>query len=388
MKIRILITTLLCALMLVEAQGRDVYSTPADTTQNALDKLIGLAEKVLDLVTYNPDSSRYSFAIYPAASYGHRTGLELGLMPIMQVKSLTDRQSSIVMGLLVSTKKMWEVQLDMDLYPSDNISVVGKIEWMRLPDEFYLLGNKKKGVAAEMLTRTLSANPAMLIRIGESNWEVGPTLRYYYASYKDIEARDVLRRYEIEAILEGSSCSSFGLGLRLRRDTRDNNDWPRSGSLFDYEIDGWKNSNYGGVGNFMTMTADYRKYVSIKKTVLAAQACLSNATGKTPIHLLPTFGGTRLDRAVGHNLKYLGDIAWFTQVEWRTPLFWRLGATVFTGVGRASDELKDAFKDTHGVIGAGLRFKVFPKSGMNIRLDYGRGTHGDHGFYLNVKEGF
>lgn len=388
MKIRIIITTLLCALMLIEAQGRDVYSTPTDTTQNALDKLIGLAEKVLDLVTYNPDSSRYSFAIYPAASYGHRTGLEVGLMPIMQAKSHTHRQSSIVMGLLVSTKKMWEVQLDMDLYPTDNISLVGKVEWMRLPDEFYLFGNKKKKVAAEMLTRTLSANPAMLIRLGESNWELGPTLRYYYASYTDIEARDEMLQLHIEKILHDSSCSSFGMGVRLRRDTRDNNDWPMSGSLFDYEVDGWNNTNYNGMGDFVTMTVDYRKYLSVKKTVLAAQAYLSTASGNTPIHLLPTFGGTRLDRAVGHNLKYLGDIAWFTQIEWRTPLFWRLGATVFTGVGKATDKAKDMLQDAHAVVGAGLRFKVFPKSGMNIRLDYGRGTHGDHGFYLNVKEGF
>lgn len=388
MKIRIIITTLLCALMLIEAQGRDVYSTPTDTTQNALDKLIGLAEKVLDLVTYNPDSSRYSFAIYPAASYGHRTGLEVGLMPIMQVKSLTHRQSSIVMGLLVSTKKMWEVQLDMDLYPTDNISLAGKVEWMRLPDEFYLFGNKKKKVEAEMLTRTLSANPAMLVRLGESNWEVGPTLRYYYASYTDIEARDEMLQLHIEKILHDSSCSSFGIGVRLRRDTRDNNDWPMSGSLFDYEVDGWNNTNYNGMGDFVTMTVDYRKYLSVKKTVLAAQAYLSTASGNTPIHLLPTFGGARLDRAVGHNLKYLGDIAWFTQIEWRTPLFWRLGATVFTGVGKATDKAKDMLQDAHAVVGAGLRFKVFPKSGMNIRLDYGRGTHGDHGFYLNVKEGF
>ncbi len=388
MNIRILITTLLCALILVEAQGRDVYPTTADTTQNVLDRLIGLAEKVLDLVTYNPDSSRYSFAVYPAASYGHRTGLEVGLMPIMQSKTNTDRQSSVVMGLLVSTKKMWEVQLDMDLYPTEDISMVGKIEWMRLPDEYYLMGNGKKDVAAEMLTRTLSANPTMLMRVGESNWEAGPTLRYYYASYKDIEARDEAQQYQIEALLDNSSCSSFGLGLRVRRDTRDNNDWPTSGSLFDYEIDGWKNANYGKFLNFMTMTTDYRKYFSLKKTVLAAQAYISNASGKTPMHLLPTFGGTRLDRAVGHNLKYLGDIAWFTQVEWRTPLFWRLGATIFTGAGKATDAAKEAFKDAHGVIGAGLRFKVFPKSGMNIRLDYGRGTHGDHGFYLNVKEAF
>lgn len=388
MKIRIIITTLLCALMLIEAQGRDVYSSPADSTHNALERVIGLAEKVLDLVTYNPDSSRYSFALYPAASYGHRTGLEVGLMPIMQVKSLTHRQSSIVMGLLVSTKKMWEVQLDMDLYSTDNISLAGKVEWMRLPDEFYLFGNKKKKVEAEMLTRTLSANPAMLVRLGESNWEVGPTLRYYYASYTDIEARDEMLQTYIEKILHDSSCTSFGIGLRLRRDTRDNNDWPRSGSLFDYEIDGWNNSNYSGWGDFVTMTADYRKYISIKKSVLAAQAYLSTASGDTPIHLLPTFGGTRLDRAVGHNLKYLGDIAWFTQVEWRMPLFWRLGATVFTGVGKATDKAKDVLQDAHGVVGAGLRFKVFPKSGMNIRLDYGRGTHGDHGFYLNVKEGF
>lgn len=405
MKIRILITTLLCALIYIEAQGRDVFYYPdqtaetdtvatdsiaiiSDTTQNVFDKLIGVAEWVLDLVTYDSPSSRYSFAVYPAASYGHRTGLEVGLMPIIQSKQI-GRQSSVVMGLLVSTKKMWEVQADMELYPTSNMSMIGKIEWMRLPDEFYLPGNGKKEVAAEMMTRTLCANPTMLIRVGESNWEMGPALRYYYASYKDIEARNEIYQQSVENMLKESGCTSLGIGFRIRRDTRDSNDWPTTGGMIDCEVDFWNNTDRGGACDFTTITTDFRKYIPIKKTVLAGQAYISTTSSKsTPLHLMPTFGGTRLNRAVNHNLKYYDKVAWFTQIEWRTPLFWRLGATVFTGVGNATSEVKDALKDVHGAVGAGLRFKVFPKSGMNIRLDYGMGTHGDHAFYLNVKECF
>ncbi|MCQ2235846.1 MAG: BamA/TamA family outer membrane protein [Bacteroidales bacterium] len=387
MKIRHIILPLLCTLNILEAQGRDFNIPPTDTTKlNIFDRAIGLAEKVLDFVTYAPDSSRFSFAIYPAASYGHRTGFEVGLMPIMQAKSRGDRQSSIVMGLLVSTKKMWEIQFDMDLYPSDNTTIIGKVEWMRLPDEYYGAGSGKKSVAAEMMTRTLSANPSLLVKMGESDWEIGPVLRYYYAKYSDIISRDIEEQQIHEMYLNASNGSSFGLGGRIRRDTRNDNDWPTDGSLLDVEYDYWMRDQRKG--RFATSIIDYRKYIGLSKTVLAGQAYLSYASSKTPYHLGATFGGTRLDRAVGHNLKYLGQIAWFSQLEWRVPLFWRIGGVIFAGAGNAEKNLRKSLDDIHGVMGLGLRFKVFPKSGMNIRLDYGKGSHGDDAIYLSIKEGF
>ncbi|MDO4460951.1 MAG: BamA/TamA family outer membrane protein [Bacteroidia bacterium] len=387
MNIRQIFLSLLCALTMVEVHGRDCYfSNPDSSKTNLFERAIGLAERILDYVTYAPDSSRFSFAIYPAASYGHRTGLELGLMPIMQANSRGDRQSSIVMGLLVSTKKMWEIQFDMDLYPSDNTTLVGKIEWMRLPDEYYGEGSGKKSIVAEMMTQTLCANPSYLVKLGESHWDIGPTLRYYYAKYSEVISKNPEEQLLHESYLYNSNGSSLGIGARIRRDSRNNNDWPTAGSLLDIEYNYWWRNN--SHANFYTSTIDFRKYGAIKKTVLAGQAYISLSDKNTPYHLGSTFGGTRLNRAVGHNLKYRGEVAWFSQLEWRVPLFWRIGGVLFGGAGNANENIRKSLEDIHGVMGLGLRFKVFPKSGMNIRLDYGRGSHGDDAIYLSIKEGF
>ena len=121
---------------------------------------------------------------------------------------------------------------------------------------------------------------------------------------------------------------------------------------------------------------------------MALQVYASHSWGDAPFAKMPTFAGTRLGRAVGHSLKYVDRDAWLAQGEWRVPLFWRIGATCFVACGNAHDGWGKAMEDVHLMAGGGLRFSVFPGKGLNLRLDGGVGTGGDHAIYFNIREAF
>ena len=79
----------------------------------------------------------------------------------------------------------------------------------------------------------------------------------------------------------------------------------------------------------------------------------------------------------------------YTQVEYRRPLFWRFGMTVFAGVGDVAYNPDDfnlsAFKYIAGV---GGRLSLIPDKQLNARLDIGVGRGGQTGIYIGVSEAF
>ncbi|MCF0191432.1 MAG: hypothetical protein HUJ96_09235 [Marinilabiliaceae bacterium] len=386
-----LLRIVLCSVCLLILCGESFAyneTNHSDESQNDstifLDKVINLAEGIMQALTIEPNSGRWSLATYPAASYGHRTGFEIGIMPLLRIKSSKNLPaSSITPAFLISTKRMWEVQCDMEIYPSSWLTINAKTEWMRLPDEYYGKASKDGKIRAKMLTRTLVFDNQFYF--GSNHFRIGPALHYYYASFSEIDSVDY-NFLSASNELRAANGHNLGFGVAFRVDTRDNNEWPSCGFLLQGEISGW----HGDKG-FFTGNIDWRTYhhISLAESVIATQLYFGCASSKTPFFLLPTFGGTRRDRAVNHNLKYINDMTWLFQAEWRIPLFWRLGATIWGGGGNDFGcDYPQPFKDSHAMAGLGLRLKIFPKSGLNMRLDAGIGSHGDHAIYLNIREAF
>lgn len=75
-------------------------------------------------------------------------------------------------------------------------------------------------------------------------------------------------------------------------------------------------------------------------------------------------------------------------MEYRFPLFWRLGMVGFAGVGDVFNQLNDVRASTLKYsVGSGLRFAVNPAERLNIRIDYALGKDGGY-FYFSVAESF
>ncbi len=371
-----------------ESVASESVASESDTTKNVVDRVIGVCETVLDWLTVERES--WSFAIYPAASYGGRTGLSVGIMPMFQLRSENlPRPATVTPSFLVSTKKMFEIQCDVDIYLQRRIDIVAKLETYRLPDDFYAVGNgKDKNSLAEYRFVRRMATADVLKGLGTSGpWRIGLTLDFDYYKISKIEIKDTAQ-VELCTPLYTDGGGNYGAGVVIGYDSRDNVLVPRSGAYVRLRSVGYARV-LGGDHRFGMINLDARKYWGVtEKTVIAGQFYASHTWGDVPYLKMPSCGGTRLGRAIGHNYKYVDYDAWLAQCEWRVPLFWRIGGTIWGAAGNVGDGLKELTDNLHLMGGCGLRFAVFPGKGLNIRVDGGLSSHGDHAIYFNIREAF
>ncbi len=375
---RSILTAFLVLLLIVQsAQAQTV-----DTTQT--EKKVGFVEQILRFLSY--EHGQFSAALYPAASYGDRTGLAIGIMPLIQIDfEGAEKPTTFTSSVMVSTKKMLQVQVDAEVYMQQQRNIIGKFEYFYMPDEYYGVGNRDKdSTLADYDYRSLLLT-ADLMQAFDNGWEVGLTLVASDYSFSDYEKTNAAVEKELDAACGWNN----GLGLAVVFDSRDDVLAPRTGWFFRFRGLG-HGKIFGSDFGYGSFTLDGRRYIPIgEESTLALQAYWTGRTGTAPFYNLATFGGTRLGRAIPHNLKYVDNFAWLTQGEMRFPLFWRLGATGFLAAGNVSHKIFDkAFDDCHLMAGAGLRLKVFPSKNLKVRFDIGFSQRGDHAIYFNIKEAF
>lgn len=356
-----------------------------DTTHtNVIDKAIGLAETVLGALTV--EKPQWSLAIYPAASYSGRSGLAIGIMPMLQLRNTSLlRPATITPSALISTKGMWEVQCDADIYLKHNQTITAKAEFYYQPDDYYGYASVSDGKKlTEYDYRRYMFTSDYLKGIGRG-WLAGLSIDITYHDFNKIATDSAALREEILSAEKWDN----GLGLVVSYDTRDNTLNARTGWYSRARVTTYRNWA-GSKRNFTTSSFDIRHYWPIgEESVVAAQLYIATASSKAPFHKMATMGGTRLGRAIPHNLKYVDRIAYLMQAEARFPLWWRIGATGWTAIGNVAHKAdKDLTSNMHGMIGCGLRFKVFPSHGLNLRLDGGVSTKGDNAIYFNIREAF
>lgn len=375
------LAALLAMALTAPAASAQTAGAQADSAadRSLLERTVQWAEKVLDLLTV--EGERWSVATYPAASYSGRTGLAVGIMQAWQHSGgRSHRPTTIAPTVLVSTKRMFEIQADADIYPSERISIGGKAEFFYLPDDYYGIGNGSKSVLTEYTIHKYSLTADVLADVARC-LRVGLTADICYVDFSGYDAG-------LASAFESGWCN--GLGPMVQFDTRDDVVYPTSGWLATAAATGFWHG-LGSRSDFVLAELDVRRYIDLhRRRVVAMQALLHTSTADAPFWKLPSCGGTRLGRAIPHSLKYVDRNAWLLQAEYRCPVYWRIGATAFAAAGNVSHtwaarELTDR---VHLMLGGGLRFNVLPGRNLNMRLDAGISSRGDHAFYLNIREAF
>lgn len=355
--------------------------TPADSVSNAK---VGIVERILRALA--SENENVSFALYPAASYSDNVGLAVGVMPLIQVRTEgREEPSTFTTTLMVSTKKMFQAQCDADIFLRGQKNIVARAEFFFMPDDYYGIGNQKDKEALGQYDFYRCLLTADFMQEFQSGWEIGATIDVTHQSFddEDMPDSDIL-------FLSTQEGWNNGLGIALGYDSRDDVLSPRRGWLLKARTLGYSKF-FGSDFEFGLLTIDARKYLPIgQESALALQAYWSGVTDGAPFYKMPTCGGTRLGRAIPHNLKYVDRTAWLLQGEYRFPLFWRLGATTFAGAGNVSHKAfaHETFDDAHLMAGAGLRLKVFPDKNLKLRLDVGFSSRGEHAVYMNIREAF
>ncbi len=363
-----------------------------DTTyqeKSFVDKTTGLADKVIDWVTW--EKPKYTFSLYPIGGYSPRTGFEFGIMPVFSIKTQVDdgskytRSTTIAPYFMVSTTGMYSFDIDLVAFTKRQWFFRTKTQFLYLPDTYYGIGNGDKDEPySEYLLHQFSMNGDIL-KGWNDKFFVGLKLDLNYSDNSDVTG-DLLT----PSTPGYAGGWANGIGPAVAFDTRDNISYPSKGWFISASLL-WYFSNSIGDYGFSNYNVDVRKYFSIKedKMVLAAQAYMNITDGNTPFYKLSSLGGKHFLRGIPSPLKYINNNAWYVQTEYRQYIWWRVGAVAFIGTGRAFNTFNDQlFKELHVAGGAGLRFKVLPDDGLNLRLDFGMTNRGDNAIYFTLREAF
>jgi hypothetical protein len=252
------------------------------------------------------------------------------------------------------------------------------------PDKFWGLGNSTPASNKEpYLYSQFLINPQLMRKISYKFYTgiFYELQRVYNMSYQQGGLFD-----QDKIVGRGSSTVS-GLGLILAWDSRNNAFSSSKGLFAQLSVVNFNRvirSDY----NFVTYIADVRKFIPLfKKHALGFQFYGYFNRGSSPIRNLAMLGGSDIMRGY-YAGRYRDNDLMAGQIEYRLPLFWRIGIVGFAGLGRVADKIQDfSYRGLKYSVGSGLRIALKPKEKLNLRIDYGFGNN-TQGLYVTVGESF
>ena len=181
-----------------------------------------------------------------------------------------------------------------------------------------------------------------------------------------------------------------GAGLSLTYDSRNNAFAPDRGGFLQVYFNHFApilGSNF----LYTNYVLDFRRFIRLyRQQVLAIQAYGFFNSGQVPLRSLASFGGSNSMRGF-YDGRYRSKNQVVLQAEYRVPLFWRLGAVGFFGIGNVGSHVHDlSFNDLKYSLGGGVRLALNRKERLNLRIDYGwgLGQSVSNGLYFQLGEAF
>lgn len=178
-------------------------------------------------------------------------------------------------------------------------------------------------------------------------------------------------------------------GVQAEFDTRDDDYWPRSGSLANVRSTFFTEA-LGSTRDFQRYMLTWSWYKRLRgdALTLATNANGSVAAGDAPFYMLPTIGVGKVGLRGYQQGRYRDRVMTTLQAEFRYHTQGRLGAAVFGGFGQVAPnlgELTEARVLPAG--GAGVRFQLTRNFPMHLRADYAWGVD-DGLLYFAISEAF
>lgn len=154
----------------------------------------------------------------------------------------------------------------------------------------------------------------------------------------------------------------------------------------------WLGSN----SNWESLILDIRKYITLpgySRNVLAFWSYYWVVLkGKPPYLDLPSTGWDDFNNT-GRGFiqgRYRGNQMYYLETEYRFRITGNglLGGVVFANAETFSDTFRNQLEAIQPAAGFGIRLKLNKKSDTNIAIDYGIGTQGSKGVFVNIGEVF
>jgi len=187
---------------------------------------------------------------------------------------------------------------------------------------------------------------------------------------------------------EGLELNIAGLGLVAEWDSRNHSFQPSGGNYLTIR-NNFSREDLGADLEYDTYAIALNHYRGgfRDQDVFAMRLSLCSTTHDTPFFERCQFGSSHDLRgyAVG---RYYDDAMYAAQVEYRAPIWKRLGAVAFAGIGGVAHSFGDfGSGETLAAGGVGLRFLASPEQKMNVSVDFAVGKD-DSTFYVYIGEAF
>jgi outer membrane protein assembly factor BamA len=299
--------------------------------------------------------------------------------------SLGARRSSVTVGVVYTQLNQLLLYFPFQLFPQNQkYWISGELGYYRYVFNYFGTGN---GFPPDYIEKYDATFPRIRLNLSR---KVAPGLyaglRYAYDDFT-FTRKESGGELDQNKVLGSNGGRISGLGGGINYDTRNSIFFPTQGWLVDASLYS-ESSLTGSPFNYRRISADAARYFKMgKKGVFALNAVSIFSFGAVPFHQMPVIGGTKRLRGYFEG-KYRDKHLLILQGEYRQPLFWRLGAVAFGGLGLVGDRFESlAIRNTRPHLGAGLRLMIDKAQKINIRADYGWGYRSS-GFYLTFGEAF
>ena len=365
------------ALLFFLVQSVSLQSFPAEETRSEVEKEpLEIKQKAVNV-------------IYPIAFYSPETRIGAGahFSHIFRAgkKSPSLRPSRIMPMLIYTQNNQIKAEIRTDLYLNNGSHHIRSwINYKNYPDAFFGIGNHTDLEDKEDYTRR---SWELFFRF-EKQVKAGLYLggQYHFQNWTVTEHEEGgwIGSGEIPGDDRGTVS---GLGVLVSWDTRNHLFYPRRGDFFSlrYEV---YNKALGSTFDFSVLRLDLRKYFPVfSRHVLALQAVVESRTGTAPFHMLAELGGADIMRGYFKG-RYRDNHMLALQGEYRFHLFWRIGMTLFGGIGQVAERWS-LFRigDTRFSAGFGIRYLFNKKEHINARMDVGFGDEKTR-VYMDAPEAF
>lgn len=309
---------------------------------------------------------------------------------------LQARLSTITASTSYTQNSQFIMPVSSNIWTKGNrYNLVGEVRFLKYPQSTFGLGSASDTSAEDPMNYRYFRFYELVLRQLTGNLYAGGgyILDYHWGiTHQNKQSADPAG---YQAYGPASKTISSGLVLATLYDTRDNSIRPTKGmyAFVRYRIN---RKELGSSGNWQSVVAEWRKYYHIpaqSNNILA----LWNynwliVSGRPPYLDLPSTawdatGNTGRGYIQG---RFRGNIMLYGESEYRFGITRNglLGGVVFANVQSLSAGPGTALQKAQPGYGLGLRIKVNKVSNTNLSIDYGFGTQGSKGLFINIGEMF
>jgi hypothetical protein len=345
---------------------------------------------IRNLITDNKRPEEPKLLLYPTLAYSPETSWEIGFSALelyYAKKDTNNRLSEIQSFNFFTLNKQYGSWIEHFLYSDkDRWFFLGKIKLQRFPLQYYGIGPDAKEQNEQLVNSDYIAVRERVLHKIAKNFFGGIEFDFQRISKIKFEENE----FNLPLPIGNEGSKNLGLGIGLVYDSRHNAMNVRNGLFAELAYLKYSPA-FGSDFNFSTVSTDVRYYKTVAPgQVLAAQFFGQFVNGTAPFNQLALLGGESMMRGYYYG-RFRDKKLMSAQIEYRFlpfPFSKRFGAAAFLSTGTAFPTFSAFQSDKILPAGGfGIRYLIFPKKDIFLRLDVGFTKEGP-AFYIFNGEAF